>query len=124
MSSGLPQPHSPRPTSQGTVIRKSQGSYLVRSGQQAVPCAVSSRLRKVLIYPTAAPTSLHHRVQAVADIRAVDPLAVGDEVEFAGAGEGAGLITGVLPRRNALVRPAAGPIAPRRYQSYLRMKVD
>ena len=72
-------------------------------------CDLSSRLRKNLIYPTAAPTSRHHRVQAVGEIDQQDPLAIGDTVIFHAMGADGGLITEVLPRRNALSRPAAGP---------------
>jgi ribosome biogenesis GTPase len=94
---------------QGIVFKKSQGLYTVRAADppRTVPCAISNRLRKVLLYPTAAPTSLHHRVQAVKDIRELDPVAVGDRVAFTDAGDGTGLITEVLPRRNALSRRAA-----------------
>jgi ribosome biogenesis GTPase / thiamine phosphate phosphatase len=110
MSSSLEieQSHTDLGPGQGTVVKKSQGAYFVRSAGRVIACASSSRLRKNLIYPTAAPTSLHHRVQAVADIGAVDPIAVGDLVTFNHAGDGTGLITGVLPRRNQLARPAAG----------------
>lgn len=106
------QPHTPPEPgfedSQGVVVRKSQGHYTVQAAAGLMQCSLSSRLRKDLIYPTAAPTSLHHRVRAVKDIRAVDPVAVGDLVRFVDAGPGAGQITAVLPRRNALSRPAAG----------------
>ena len=95
-------------TGQGTVVKKSQGIYFVRADGRVIACASSSRLRKNLIYPTAAPTSLHHRVKEVKDIAAVDPIAVGDEVVFNHAGDGTGLITAVQPRRNQLARPAAG----------------
>jgi ribosome biogenesis GTPase len=61
----------------------------------------------VLIYPTAAPTSLHHRVREVKDIKATDPVAVGDRVQLTDAGDGTGLIIEVLPRRTALARRAA-----------------
>jgi len=93
---------------QGIVFKKSQGHYFVRAAGRLVTCAISSRLRKVLVYPTAAPTSLHHRVKEVKEIKAVDPVAIGDVVCFADAGGGSGLITEVLPRRNRLARPAAG----------------
>jgi ribosome biogenesis GTPase / thiamine phosphate phosphatase len=92
----------------GVVVRKSQGVYSVRTAAGTLACELSSRLRKNLIYPVAAPTSLHHRVQAVKDIGAVDPVAVGDRVQFHAAGPHSGLITAVLPRTNALSRPAAG----------------
>jgi ribosome biogenesis GTPase len=79
----------------------------VRAGTRTLPCATSNRLRKVLIYPTAAPTSLHHRVQEVREIQQVDPVAIGDQVRFTDSGDGTGYITEVLPRRNALTRRAA-----------------
>ncbi len=93
---------------QGLVVRKSQGVYTVRGAEGLVQCSLSSRLRKDLIYPTAAPTSLHHRVQKVKGIGEQDPIAIGDLVQFMPTGPGLGHITGVLPRRNALSRPAAG----------------
>lgn len=91
----------------GTVIKKSQGTYFVRAGDRTLPCAATSRLRKVLVYPTAAPTSRRHRVQAVQAIDQVDPVAVGDQVRFQEAGNETGYITEVLPRRNTLSRRAA-----------------
>jgi ribosome biogenesis GTPase len=90
------------------VIKKSQGIYEVEAGEQMLRCELSSRLRKNLIYPTASITSRRHRVLAVADINQQDPVAIGDQVLFGPMGEGGGLITEVLPRRNALSRPAAG----------------
>lgn len=101
---------NPDPASdQGLIFRKSQGNYFVRTARGLVTCALSSRLRKVLIYPTAAPTSLHHRVKEVKDIKSVDPVAVGDTVRFTDGGNQTGLITEVLPRRNQLARLHAGP---------------
>jgi ribosome biogenesis GTPase / thiamine phosphate phosphatase len=97
------------PTGEGRVFKKSQGVYFVRADSRTISCAISSRLRKQLVYPEAAPTSRHHRVQAVKDIAEVDPVAVGDYVRFLEAGDGSALIQGVLPRRNRLARLAAGP---------------
>ena len=93
---------------QGLVVKKSQGNYFVRTEQGLMMCAISSRLRKVLIYPIAAPTSLHHRVKEVKDIKSVDPVAVGDVVRFTDGGHNTGLITEVLPRRNHLARQHSG----------------
>src|SRR3972149_1053752 len=95
---------------QGIVFKKSQGNNFVHADGRTVTCAISSRLRKVLVYPTAAPTSLHHRVQEVKDIQAVDPVAVGDVVRFTDGGHDTGLITEVLPRKNELVRRSAVPM--------------
>lgn len=94
----------------GMVVRKNRGQYLVQVDGKSIPCAISSRLRKTLIYPTAAPTSLHHRVQRVDDIEVIDPIAVGDQVAFIDAGDGTGVIHGVLPRKTQLSRRAAGDI--------------
>jgi ribosome biogenesis GTPase / thiamine phosphate phosphatase len=93
----------------GMVIRKSQGQYTVLTGERSILCTISNRLRKRLIYPIADPGSLHARVVAVEDIRMVDPIAVGDGVQFVDANDGSGAIVEVLPRRSKLVRRAAGP---------------
>ncbi|HWE64125.1 MAG TPA: ribosome small subunit-dependent GTPase A [Chloroflexota bacterium] len=90
------------------VVRKSTGQYWVAFGGTPVPCSLSSRLRKQLIYPIADPTSLRHRVKAVKAIAQVDPVAIGDRVRFVDAGDGSGMIVEVLPRKNKLVRRAAG----------------
>ncbi len=92
----------------GKVWKKMLGAYTVESDGRFITCAISNRLRKHLIYPSADPSSLAHRVQEVKDIRTVDPIAIGDEVLFVDAGEGEGMITDVMPRANKLVRPAAG----------------
>jgi ribosome biogenesis GTPase / thiamine phosphate phosphatase len=96
--------------STGIVFKKSTGIYAVQLEGRTIPCAISNRLRKVLLYPTADLSSNpHHRVQKVQDIQLVDPIAVGDEVAFIDAGDGSGLITEVLPRRSKLTRRAPGP---------------
>ena len=93
----------------GMVVRKNRGQYLVQMDGHTIPCSISSRLRKKLIYPTAAPTSLHHRVQRVDEIDVVDPIAVGDYVLWLDAGDGTGVIHEVLPRKTQLSRSAPGP---------------
>lgn len=92
----------------GVVFRKSLGHYSVRSNGQEIQCELSSRLRKELIYPTADPTSLRHKVQAVREIEHADPIAIGDHVRFLDAEAGRGIITEILPRRSRLSRPLAG----------------
>lgn len=96
-------------SAQGVVYKRSQGYYTVRTAGRDISCELSSRLRKRLEYPIAAPTSLAHRVRAVHDLRVVDPVAVGDVVRFLPAGGDAGLITEVLPRRNQIARQDPGP---------------
>lgn len=92
----------------GLVVRKSQGRYVVDRGTDTILCAISNRLRKQLVFPTADPTSVRRRVVAVEDIRAIDPIAIGDVVEYAAGSEGTGQILEVLPRKNKLARRAAG----------------
>ncbi len=95
------------PLTTGIVFKKSTGSYTVNVNGRSVTCAISNRLRKVLLYPIADLSSIpHHRVQKVEDIKMVDPIAVGDEVTFIDAGDGSGMITEVLPRRSKLTRRA------------------
>jgi ribosome biogenesis GTPase len=95
----------------GVVFRKTLGHYTVRnlSGGREIDCALSSLNHKQLIYPTADPTSLRHRVQEVREMDHVDPVAIGDRVRYVDAGDGRGMIMEVLPRRSKLSRPAPVP---------------
>jgi ribosome biogenesis GTPase len=99
---------SPTSIATGTVHRKSVGQYFVRADGRSVACSISNKLRKELVYPTADASSIRPHVVAVEDIRTVDPVAIGDSVSFIDAGDGSGMITDVLPRRNKLSRRAAG----------------
>lgn len=94
---------------EGVVFRKNLGQYSVHTKTNEITCTLSSRLRKELIYPTAAASSLRHTVQTVRELDQVDPLAIGDEVRFLEAGDGSGMITEILPRRNKLSRQATVP---------------
>lgn len=94
----------------GMVTRKFRGQYMVRVEEKDIPCSISSRLRKLLIYPLAAPTSLRHRVQRVDEIDEVDPVAIGDNVQFVEAGDGTGVIHEVLERRTRLSRKAPSDV--------------
>lgn len=98
-----------RPTFTGVVYKKTIGNYTVRNNGRVVVCELSNRIRKQLIYPTADPGSLHHRVQKVVDLEHMDPLAVGDEVRYIQSQDGKGLIVELLPRRNKLTRRSAVP---------------
>jgi ribosome biogenesis GTPase len=89
---------------QGVVVKKNLGVYQVRLDGTILPCALSPRLHKQLIYPTADPTSLRHIVREVKILDKVDPVAVGDWVRIVDAHDGSGLIVETLPRRNRLVR--------------------
>ncbi|MFH1523511.1 MAG: ribosome small subunit-dependent GTPase A [Chloroflexota bacterium] len=89
---------------EGIVVKKNIGTYHVRTNGRVLPCALSPRLRKQLIYPIADPTSLNHIVREVKVLDKVNPVAVGDVVRFVDAGDGSRLIVEVLPRRNRLAR--------------------
>ena len=93
----------------GIVFRKTLGRYNVHTNGREIDCALSSLLHKQLIYPTADPTSLRHKVQEVRELDHVDPVAIGDRVRYVDAGDGTGMITEVLPRRSKLSRPAPVP---------------
>ncbi len=98
-----------RPAFTGVVYKKTIGNYTVHRDGQAVVCELSNRMRKQLIYPTADPGSLHHRVQKVVELEHMDPLAVGDEVRYIESEAGKGLIVELLPRHNKLTRRSAVP---------------
>ena len=93
---------------EGTVIRQYLGHYYVAAGCRVVACALSSRLWKQFQYPQASPGSRRRRVQAVRQVRVVDPVAIGDRVRFDQEEGETGLIREVLPRRNRVSRRASG----------------
>ena len=93
----------------GIVFRKKRGHYTVHTNGRELDCELSSLIHKQLIYPTADPTSLHHKVQAVREIEHVDPIAIGDRVRFLDAGQNRGMITEILPRSSRISRPATVP---------------
>jgi ribosome biogenesis GTPase len=109
MHANITNMYDGRPTSIGVVYKKTIGNYIVHTDGQVVLCELSNRIRKQLIYPTADPGSLHHRVQKVVELEHMDPLAVGDEVRYIQAEDGKGLIIELLPRRNKLTRRSAVP---------------
>lgn len=94
---------------EGTVFKKLQGHYFVHTGSETITCSMSNRLRKYFQYPTSDPASGTLRgVQKVHDIRMVDPVAVGDIIRFTLMNDGTGHIKEIAPRRNKLIRQAAG----------------
>lgn len=93
----------------GVVFRKTLGHYAVQNNGREIDCVLSSLIRKQLIFPTADPTSLRHRVQEVHEIEHVDPVAIGDRVRYVDTGDGRGMIIEILPRDSKLSRPATVP---------------
>jgi ribosome biogenesis GTPase len=92
---------------QGIVVKKTVRKYTVRAdGGSPITCTLAGNLSKQLMFSIADPSSMPRRVQEVKDLDTVDPVAVGDEVSFAPAADGSGVITAILPRRNKLSRPA------------------
>ncbi len=95
-------------TANGTVYRKSRGAYFIQVDGRMVVCSISSKLRKILVYPIADASSVRQRVVDVERISAIDPIAIGDEVGIIEDGAGGGMIKDILPRRNEFRRKAAG----------------
>jgi len=93
----------------GVVFRKTRGHYSVHTNGRELDCELSSLIHKQLIYPTADPTSLRHKVQVVREIEHVDPIAIGDRVRYLDVGQSRGIITGTLPRLSKFSRPATVP---------------
>ena len=93
----------------GVVFRKTLGHYTVHANGREIDCSLSSLIHKQLIFPTADPTSLRHKVQEVREIQHVDPVAIGDRVRYVEAGDDRGMIVEVLPRLSKLSRPAPVP---------------
>ncbi len=89
---------------EGIVIKKNLGMYSVRVDGRILPCKISSRLHKQLIYTNANPNLLHHSVGSVKELDNDDPIAVGDWVRLLASQNGSGMIVDVFPRRNKLVR--------------------
>ncbi len=109
-SSELPGQGYNRPHNQGVVYKKSTGFYTVLTAGRMVSCAISSRLRKELIYPTADPNSLRPVVREVKSIEHIDPVAIGDEVVWLDALDGSGMIVDILPRRSVFTRRTSVPM--------------
>ena len=102
-------------TYQGIVYKKSTGHYWVNAGEETIVCSISSKLRRELIYPIKMHSKPKYmqKVMATDDIHAVDPVAIGDMVEFVEAEESgtdnrSGMILNVLPRKSKLTRGASG----------------
>ena len=94
---------------EGVVYKKSIGTYTVCTQGRAVPCSLSTLLRKELVYSSDNPNIHHRQVQAVKCLDNVDPVAVGDSVRCVDAQDGTGMIVEILPRRSKLTRRSPVP---------------
>jgi ribosome biogenesis GTPase len=110
----MPSPQAGYQKNIGVVYKKTIGNYFVQTGGALIACALSPRLHKELIYPTADPNSLAHIVREVRDVEIMDPVAVGDEVRFVDTEDGRGLIIEILPRKSRLVRRSPVPMPSQR----------
>ena len=79
----------------GIVVKKMLGKYTVRSaggsppGSHSIVCTLAGNLTKRLMFSIADPSSMPKRVLDVKELDTVDPVAVGDEVSFDRAADGA-----------------------------------
>lgn len=94
---------------EGIIYKKNLGSYTVHTNGRVIPCALSSRLRKGLVYTSDNPNAASRRVKKVKQLDNTDPLAVGDRVLWVDAGDGTGMIVELLPRRSKLTRRSPVP---------------
>lgn len=106
----------------GVVVKKNMGVYHVRENGRVLPCILSSKLRKELIYSAENPNA-PRRVEAVDVNNKTDPIAVGDHVKYTDFQDGSGIITENMPRRNRLSRldPAPGKY---KFEQVLAANVD
>ena len=76
--------------SQGTVVKSTGSQYLVRiADERVIPCSIRGRFR-------------------IKGIRATNPVAVGDQVEFEWLKDGSGgIITSIKERSNYIIRKAS-----------------
>jgi len=95
---------------EGIVYKKTIGVYTVHSEGRVIPCALSSRLRKDLVYSSDNPNAVHKRVKKVRQLDNSDPVAIGDRVLWVDAGDGTGMITELVPRWNKLTRRSPVPM--------------
>ena len=96
--------------SEGIVYKKTIGIYTVHADGRRIPCALSSRLRKDLVYSSDNPNAARRRVKKIRQLDNTDPVAVGDRVQWIDAGDGTGMITEVLPRWSKLTRRSPVPM--------------
>ena len=92
----------------GVVYKKNLGQYHVHAQGQVIVCSLSTRLWKDFEY-SGGKGGRKQRVAHVSE-KHMDPVAIGDQVQFQPAGEQTGQIVAVLPRRNKLTRQSAKPM--------------
>lgn len=94
--------------STGIVYKKMLGHYDVHHHNQITTCSLSAKLWKdfsTINHPDAQGA----RVTRVTE-KHMDPIAIGDRVQFKIADDGSGMILHVLPRKNYIARCSAKPM--------------
>jgi ribosome biogenesis GTPase len=92
----------------GVVYKKNLGQYHVHQNGRIILCSVSAKLWKDFEY-SGGKGGRKKRVTHAQE-KHMDPVAIGDRVQFQRTGDGSGQITTILPRRNKLTRQSAKPM--------------
>lgn len=92
----------------GVVYKKNLGQYHVHQDGRVILCSVSAMLRKDFEY-SGGKGGQKQRVTATRE-KQMDPVAIGDRVQFQLTGDQTGQIVAILPRRNKLTRQSAKPM--------------
>jgi len=92
----------------GIVYKKMLGHYDVHHHNQITTCSLSAKLWKDLS-TSKRPDDHGMRVTRVSE-KHMDPIAIGDRVQFISADDGSGMILKVLPRKNYIARSSAKPM--------------
>jgi ribosome biogenesis GTPase len=109
----------------GTVYRKTVGGYSVKVSGGIIECALSAKLR--LRHDSGKPESASktYPSRKARPTKRIDPVVVGDRVQFIDARDGSGMIFEVLPRRSWLSRRSAVPMpSARPYEQVIAANVD
>lgn len=90
----------------GIIVREHRGFFEVETESGSYLCTLRSKLRKSLLYPES--TNRHQSVASVRRIKAISPVAIGDQVRIVESDQDTGVIEEVFSRRTKLSRAAPG----------------
>ncbi len=92
----------------GIVYKKMLGHYDVQHENKIINCSLSAKLWKDFS-TTESPENAGRRVTRVSE-KHMDPIAIGDHVQFIKTDNGAGMIIDLFPRKNYIARCSAKPM--------------
>ena len=92
----------------GIVYKKMLGHYDVQHNNTIINCSLSAKLWKDFSTTTISDKS-RRRVKQVSE-KHMDPIAIGDHVQFIKADDGSGMIIDLFPRENYIARCSAKPM--------------